>query len=208
MAFYTGYVLLPTNTYLAWKNAVAGNGYDADGFHGDQCWDLCAEFWYNVGFPTGYPLTGPNHSAYECWTVNNTNNISYGGTQYFDLVYDLVNVKQGDVVVFNKNADNSAGHIGFADEDYNINKNGYIAILGQNQGSGGIPIPVANPAGGTTANVKDLYAQVDFLGAFRFKAWHQHHDINTYINKKRFPWVLYANKLRSKNTRTSRGYMV
>ena len=45
MAFYTGYIVLPTNTYLAWKNAVAGNGYDADGYYGDQCWDLCAEFW-------------------------------------------------------------------------------------------------------------------------------------------------------------------
>ena len=76
MAFYTGYVVLPTNTYLAWKTAVAGNGYNADGFYGDQCWDLTAEFWYNVGFPTGYPLTGPNHYASECWTVNKNNNIS------------------------------------------------------------------------------------------------------------------------------------
>ena len=33
MAFYTGYQLIPINTYLAWKNAVSGNGYDADGFY-------------------------------------------------------------------------------------------------------------------------------------------------------------------------------
>lgn len=201
MAFYTGYVVLPTNTYLAWKNAVAGNGYDADGHYGDQCWDLCAEFWYNVGFPTGYPLTGPNHSAYECWTVNRNNNISYGGTQYFDLIDNLANVKQGDVVVFNHNSDNSAGHIGFADEDYNPSKNGYIAILGQNQGSGGVPPAIANPAGGTTANVKDLYVQVDFLGAFRFRAWHTTPTpvTPTVLRKGKFKWVLYADKLRNKS---------
>lgn len=200
MAFVSGYVVLPTNTYLAWKNAVAGNGYDADGYYGDQCWDLCAEFWYNVGFPTGYPLTGPNHFAYECWTVNRDNNISYGGTQYFDLIPNLADVKQGDVVVFNATPNNSAGHIGFADEDYNSSKNGYIAILGQNQGSGGTPPPISNPAGGTTANVKDLYVQSDFLGAFRFKAWHTTPPtpVQSKPFKRKFPWVLYANKLRNK----------
>lgn len=200
MAFVSGYVVLPTNTYLAWKNAVAGNGYDADGYYGDQCWDLCAEFWYNVGFPTGYPLTGPNHSVYECWTVNRDNNISYGGTQYFDLIPNLADVKQGDVVVFNATPTNSAGHIGFADEDYNSSKNGYIAILGQNQGSGGTPPAISNPAGGTTANVKDLYVQSDFLGAFRYKAWHTTPPtpVQSKPFKRKFPWVLYANKLRNK----------
>lgn len=197
MAFYTGYVVLPTNTYLAWKTAVAGNGYDADGSYGDQCWDLTAEFWHNVGFPTGYPLTGPNHSAYECWSVNKDNNISYNGTQYFDLIYNLSDVKQGDVVVFNGTQSNPAGHIGFADEDYNPSKNGYIAILGQNQGSGGTPPAINNPAGGTTANVKDLYVVTDFLGAFRYKAWEQPTPPPT-SRKNKFPWVLYARKLRNK----------
>lgn len=197
MAFYSGYVLIPHNTYLAWKNAVAGNGYDADGYHGDQCWDLCAEFWWNAGFPQGYPLTGPNHSAYECWTVNRNNNISYNGNTYFELITDLNRVKQGDVVVFNGTAGNPAGHIGFADEDYNPNKGGYIAILGQNQGSGGTPPPESHPAGGTTANVKDLYVATDFLGAFRYIPWEQPVP-PILIRRKRFPWVLYARKLREK----------
>lgn len=193
MAFYTGYVLLPTNTYLAWKTAVAGNGYDADGSYGDQCWDLTAEFWHNVGFPTGYPLTGPNHYASECWTVNRNNNISYGGTQYFDLIYNLADVKQGDVVVFA----GSPGHIGFADEDYDPSKNGYIGILGQNQGSGGTPPPISNPAGGTTANVNNLYVATDFLGAFRYREWiHPTPVVQQRLRKRRpFPWVLYARKL-------------
>lgn len=198
MAFYTGYVVLPTNTYLAWKNAVAGNGYDADGSYGDQCWDLCAEFWHNIGFPTGYPLTGPNHSAYECWTVNRNNNVSYNGTQYFDLIANLSDVKQGDVVVYNGTTSNPAGHIGFADEDYNPSKGGYLAILGQNQGTGGIPPAQSNPAGGTTANVKDLYTASDFLGAFRYKEWHTTPPTPP-PQRENFKWALYARKLRNRN---------
>lgn len=33
MAIFTGYVVLPTDSYLSWKNAVSGNGYNADGFY-------------------------------------------------------------------------------------------------------------------------------------------------------------------------------
>lgn len=192
MAFYTGYVVLPTNTYLAWKTAVAGNGYDADGYYGDQCWDLAAEFWYNVGFGAGYPLTGPNHSAYECWSVNRDNNISYNGTQYFDLIYSINDVKQGDVIVWDGTSAFPAGHIGFADEDYN--GSAYIKVLGQNQGSGGTPPPVSNPAGGTTANVKDLSIN-NFLGAFRYREWGGGPTPPVSSDKKHFPWVLRARKL-------------
>ena len=196
MAFYTGYVVLPTNTYLAWKTAVAGNGYDADGYYGDQCWDLAAEFWYNVGFPTGYPLTGPNHYASECWTVNRNNNISYNGTEYFDLITNLSDVKQGDIVVIDGiGAFSPTGHIGFADEDYN--GSGNLNILAQNQGSGGTPPAISNPNGGTTANVKSL-SMTYFLGAFRYKEWEQPTPPTPTTTKTKFPWVLYANKLRQK----------
>lgn len=192
MAFYQGYVVLPTNTYLAWKNAVAGNGYDADGQWGDQCWDLCAEFWYNVGFPQGYPHTGPNHSAYECWTVSKDANCSYNGTTYFDQINSINDVKQGDILVWNQHGEYTAGHIAFADEDYD--GSGTIAVLGQNQGSGGTPPPVSNPAGGTTANVKRLSTNY-FLGAFRYKEWEQPVPPTPTTTKKKFPWVLYARKL-------------
>lgn len=33
MAKYIGYVTIPHGTYNEWKNAVNGNGYDADGFY-------------------------------------------------------------------------------------------------------------------------------------------------------------------------------
>ena len=194
MAFYTGYLTIPHDTYLAWKNSVAGNGYNADGYYGDQCWDLCAEFWYNVGFSTGYPLTGPNGYASECWTVSRNNNVSYNGTTYFTLVTNLNDVKQGDVVVYA----GSPGHIGFADEDYNPAKGGYLALLGQNQGSGGVPPAIANPQGGTTANVKDIPTASTFLGAFRYVGWGGGPTPPPpSTTKNRFPWVLYAKKFRT-----------
>lgn len=191
MAFYTGYVTLPVTSYSAWKNAVIGNGYNADGYYGDQCWDLTAEFWWNVGFPTGYPRTGPNSYASECWTVNRYNNISYNGTQYFDLIENINDIKQGDVVVFA----GSPGHIGFADEDYNGGS--YLKILGQNQGSQGDPPPIPHPDGGTTATVTNLGVS-GILGAFRYREWGGGPTPPTPSRKRgKFPWVLYARKLRA-----------
>lgn len=193
MAFYTGYVLLPTDTYFAFKNAVLGNGYDADGYYGCQCWDLCAEFWNNIGFPRGYPVTqaGGNGSAYMCWTISR--DINKGDK--FDLIYNLSEIKQGDVIVWNGTSSFPDGHIGFADEDYD--GSGQIAVLGQNQGTGGTPPPVSYYAGGTTANVKKL-GTANFLGAFRYRGWN-----NTPTPRKsqnsRFPFVLYARRLREKS---------
>ena len=191
MAFISGYVNLPVNSYSAFRNAVLGNGYDADGYYGDQCWDLTAELWYNVGFPIGYPQTGPNQYASECWNVSRQNNISYNGTQYFDLIYNIDEVKTGDVVVFNGTSELPTGHIGLADEDYNGSNT--IAILGQNQGTGGTPTPIPNPAGGTTTNVDRLYINT-FAGAFRYKEWHTP-PVPPSSTKSKFPWVLYTRKL-------------
>lgn len=192
---YYGYVLIPHNTYLAWKSSVLGNGYDADGSFGCQCWDLCAEFWYNVGFPTGYPKTGPNLYAEECWTVSRDVNASYNGTTYFDLIYNINDVKQGDVVVFYGTSSFPTGHIGFADEDYN--GSGMLAILGQNQGSGGTPPPTFPSAGGSTANVKSLPVS-NFAGAFRYREWIQPSYPKKIEKKRKFPWAIFANKFRNR----------
>ena len=101
------------------------------------------------------------------------------------------------MVVYNATSGNPAGHIGFADEDYNPSKGGYLAILGQNQGTGGTPPPQSNPAGGTTANVKDLYTVTDFLGAFRYREWQPTPPTPT-PERSHFKWAIYARKLREK----------
>ena len=198
MAIINGYVTIPHDTYLAWKTTVNGNGYNADGYYGCQCWDLTAEFWYNVGFPQGYPHTGPNHYAEECWDVSRYANASYNVTTYFDLITSIGDVKQGDVIVWNGTTAYPTGHIGFADEDYD--GSGYIAVLGQNQGTGGTPPPFFPQDGGSTANVKRLSVS-NFAGAFRYRDWQHTPPTPTVQSKpkvKRFPWVLYANKLRNK----------
>ena len=182
-----GYVTIGHDTYLQWRTNTLGQAYDVDGAYGCQCWDYTAEFWWNVGFPAGYPLTGPNSSAYECWSVNRYNNISYGGETYFDLVNSINDVQTGDVLVWNYSTSWVNGHIAFADEDYD--GSGYIWVLGQNQGG-----PIL-PSGGTAVDRHRLPV-TNFLGAFRYRAWHVPPPTPTETTK-RFPWVLYSHKLRN-----------
>lgn len=195
MAKYWGYVLVPHNTYLAWKNATLNNGYDVDSTYGCQCWDFAATFWYNVGFPQGYPHI-TSSSAYTMWDLREQNS-AYNGTVYFDLIYNLNDVKQGDVIVYNYFSGNPYGHVGFADEDYATwhanNPSSYeFPILSEN--NQGIP----DPAGGAYVNVHGYDTRL-FLGAFRYKEWERPTPIIKAKSKtKRFPWVLYANKLRNK----------
>ena len=144
-----------------------------------QCWDFCSEFWYNIGFGTGYPHTGPNHSAYECWTESKTANAG----NKFTLIYDKTQIKQGDVIVYNYFTGNPYGHIGFADEDYNGTDN--MQLLSQNNDA-------------TKVTVHN-YSLSHFLGAFRYNAWHEPTPTpGGRAGRSNFKWVLYARKLRSK----------
>lgn len=183
MAIFTGYVTIPTTTYDVWKAVVNGNGYDVDSSYGCQCWDLASEFWYNVGFGTGYPTLAGTHSAYGAWDDRMTN----AGTS-FDLIYDKTQIKRGDIIVFNYFTGNPYGHIGFADQDYNGTDT--INILSQN--NGGTP----DPSGGSETNV-NTYSLTHFRGAFRYKAWEE--PTPTPGRRGTFPWVLYAKKLRNKS---------
>lgn len=183
-----GYSDIPHGTYAIWKTNTLGHEYDLDGSYGCQCWDYASLFWRNVGFPAGYPLTGSNHYAYECWTQNKELN---AGTT-FDLITSKENILTGDIIVMNGTTSNPAGHITFADEDYNGTNS--IRCIGQNQG--GTPLP----SGGTavTSNVLGLG---DFLGAFRYKVWHTTPPTpsgTSGFKKTKFPWAIYARKLRSK----------
>lgn len=183
-----GYSNIPHSTYAIWKTNTLGHEYDLDGYHGCQCWDYASLFWRNVGFATGYPLTGTNHYASECWTQNR---IANAGTT-FDLVYHKEDIKQGDIIVLDGNISNPPGHIAFADEDYN-NSNSIYAI-GQNQG--GTPLPI-----GGTAVTRNQIGLSLFLGAFRYKEWETTPPTPptpVRTSKSHFPWVLYARKLRNK----------
>ena len=189
MAIHHGYITVPHSTYIEWRTNTLGEGYDADGVYPCECWDYCAIFWYSVGYPQGYPITqtGGNGQAWMCWTYSRDINKQYNGTTYFDLIYNLSEVQAGDVVVLNGTTSNPAGHIAFADENYD--GSGYLWCIGQNQG--GTPLP-----GGGTLVTRNRLGMGDFLGAFRYRAWHTTPPTPT-VYKKRFPWVIYMGKLRN-----------
>lgn len=198
MAYYIGYVTIPHGSYDEWKNATNGNGYNYDNTYGCQCYDLAVEFWWNVGFPTGYPII-TSSSAYTMWNNRLANSV-YNGTTYFDLINDVTQIKRGDVIVFNQFSSNPFGHVGFADVDYaawtpDPNQPYEFPILSEN--NGGTP----DPQGGAYTNVHGYDIRL-FLGAFRYKAWHTTPPTPStgggHIGRSKFPWVLYANKLRSK----------
>lgn len=185
-----GYSNIAHSTYSEWKINTIGRAFDLDGSYGCQCWDYASLFWRNIGFPAGYPLTGTNHYASECWSQNRVNNASYNSVTYFDLISNLADVKQGDVIVLDGNTSNPPGHIAFADEDYD--GSGYLWCIGQNQG--GTP----DPSGGTAVTRNHLGTSL-FLGAFRYKAWHTTPPTPHSYTRSKFKWVLYANKLRNRN---------
>ena len=197
MAKYTGYVTLPIDSYANFKAAVNGNGYDVDGTYGCQCWDLVAEFWWNVGFPQGYPLIS-NSSAYTMWSVptNRLANATYNGTTYFDLVSNLTDVQTGDIMVFDQFSGNPYGHVGFANVDYtnwtpDPSEPYEFPILSEN--NGGTP----DPSGGSYTNIHGYDIRL-FIGAFRYKTWHT--NPTPTLQKSHFKWVLYARKLRDKRS--------
>lgn len=194
MAKYTGYITVPHSSYAVWKAQTNGNGYDVDGTYGCQCWDFVSLFWYNIGFPTEYPHI-TNSSAYTMWQLRDQNK-GYNGSTYFDLIYNVNDIKQGDIIVFNYFSGNQYGHTGFADVDYrnwipDPEQPNEFPVLSEN--NGGTP----DPDGGAYTNVHGYDISL-FLGAFRYKGWETPTPITTSVTRNKFPWVIYARKLRER----------
>ena len=181
MATHHGAVNINITDYGVWKAATLNEAYDMDNTYGCQCWDYCAEFWYNTHhYVYPYLQTGPLGYAYECWTVSRAINAA----DQFDLITRLQDVKQGDVVVFGQLSGwvGVTGHIAFADEDYN--GSGYMNILGQNQN------------GHQYVNIFRIKTD-SFLGAFRYKGWITPPPPTPTPTKKKFPWYILAQRRRN-----------
>ena len=194
MSYNTGYVTIPHSTYNEWRDATNGNGYNYDNTWGCQCYDLAVEFWWNIGFPVGYPII-TNSSAYTMWN-NREANASYNGTVYFDLIYNKEDIKRGDIIVFAGTSSNPYGHVGFADVDYSAwtpdpSQPNEFPILSEN--NGGTP----DPQGGAYTNVHG-YDITLFLGVFRYKEWETTPPTPPTTAQGKFPFVLYAKRLREK----------
>lgn len=139
------------NTPQGFLEATLGKSYDMDGVYGKQCWDYMDFFWLKQVGRTLVTKPGGNGTARDCWTVSRKVN---AGSE-FSLVTSKSQLKVGDVVVFNGG---KFGHIGMV---YAVKTAGVtVVIQGQNQGT------IKSKVTRVTLNLGD------FLGAFRFKAWH------------------------------------
>ena len=147
--------------------------------------------WGNIGryghsgVPYNYPYlsTGGTGYAYGIWYARTENAASN-----FDLIFNLADVKRGDLVILDQGrfVGDVSGHDAFADEDYD--GSGYMWLVGQNQES-----PSAQYGHVVT---RDRMSVAKFMGAFRFHQWAQPTPPTpTQRKKHKFPWYLYTNRL-------------
>ena len=187
MAQYSGLVSVDISSFQAFSNAVIGNGYDVDGVYGDQCVDMAKLLAGNAGRPSPYWKSGSLGYAKDGWI--DASSREYNKGDLFTLVYNKENVKAGDLVVLDNTSSNPYGHIAFATTDWNSSTTSAM-LLGQNQVNPSAT--TGHPNTITNVNVSN------FLGAFRFIGWQPTTPPPTSRKKKRFPFVLYANRLRQK----------
>lgn len=130
-----------------YKNSVINHCVDMDGAYGSQCVDLMVDFNYNY---TGRWLsTCGTGAAYGLWDCREKN---AGGD--YQLITDVTQLQPGDWII---TRGGQYGHVGMALGYYN---NGYIALLGENQGG------AKCNGGGAVANIINMNLKT-FLGAFR-----------------------------------------
>lgn len=150
-----------------------------------ECWDYINLLWSHLGSRYWtYPPDDPeatNHGVKWGWL--NTDARAANTIYHLTPIYNLNNIKRGDVVVWSYG---TYGHAGFANEDYN--GSGYLETYSQNYSGQLVTLDNINTA--------------TFLGAWRYDEWNQPTPPVPTARKK-FPWVLYARKIRdSKNIRS------
>lgn len=145
------YIYAPTETPTAFKDYTIGGCWDTDLYYSAQCWDLADLFFQNyAGRNFSTCGTGAAKGAWNCKEENAGDD--------FVLIYNKEELQAGDWVVFSSG---TYGHVGMAMGGYN---NGYISLLGQNQGG------AACEGGGAAANIINISLN-SFVGAFRPKSY-------------------------------------
>ena len=179
MAQYYGNVSVPHGSYNEWRSATLGNGYDVDYSFGNQCWDYCDLLYAQYGL---YLVTkAGGGTAKDCWIVSKNVN----SQPPFEAIEGKTNIKRGDILVFNAIPSNYAGHICFADEDYNGTNR--IAVVQQNGYQPTQPVHTATC---------DLSS---FLGIFRNTYWQgdtPEPEPEKGYNKHRYNFVLFNRRKR------------
>lgn len=147
------YIYAPTDSFTAFKDYTLGNCFDVDGYYGGQCWDLAALFWENYTNDGRVLSTCGTGAAKGTWNCKEQN-----AGEEFDLIYNKENIQAGDWIIFGSG---QYGHVGMAMGSYN---NGYVTLLGQNQGGANCE------NGGSATNIVNISLN-SFVGAFRPKSY-------------------------------------
>ncbi len=148
------YPTLNISSPQAFTNATLDQCIDVDGYFGSQCWDLVAAMHYQY---TGKVLTTCGTGAAKgviadgCWQQNYT-------PDKYRMIWDPNQIVAGAHVYFGSGA---YGHEGIALGTVN---NGYIALLGQNQGGRYCQ------GGGAATNIINISIK-DFIGAAMPLIW-------------------------------------
>ena len=135
----------------AYKNAVLGKCVDLDGMYGSQCVDGFADF--NYQYTGRWLSTCGTGSARGLW-----NCAEYNAGDEYTLITNPLELQAGDWIIFDGG---QYGHVGMALGYYN---NGYIALLGENQGG------KECEGGGSAFNIINISLKT-FKGAFRPKIY-------------------------------------
>lgn len=147
------FIPVDVSTPLTFKNNTLGNEYNTDNFAGAQCWDLFDVFMQNYADRRAQTCgTGAAKGmiADGCWQKN-------AGDDY-EMIWRVDEIKVGDWLIF---TNGKYGHVGMA---VGTPINGYVALLGQNQG--GKPVT----GGGSVTNIVNISLK-NFGGAFRPKSY-------------------------------------
>lgn len=148
-----------------------------------ECFDYINLIWTHLGsrYYT-YPPSDPSATNHGVkWGVLNAEALAANKIDGLLYISDKTLIKRGDIVV---TTGGTYGHAGFINEDYDGDKT--YAIYSQNYA-------------GRRSVALDFYGLSEFGGAFRYLAWSP--PTPTVTRKptpKRFPWAIYARKLRSK----------
>lgn len=149
------YIYAPVNDASAFKNYVFGKCLNSDDAYGSQCWDLADVFWQNAaGRRANTCGTGSAKGmiADGCWQKN-------AGDE-FEMIWNPKDLNYGDWIITNNG---QYGHVAMVVGSYN---DGYITVLGQNQGGHSCD------GGGASSNIINLNLK-NFAGAFRYKPYEE-----------------------------------
>lgn len=141
----------PFDTPQAFRDATIGKCIDLDSHWGAQCVDLANAYWKE--YANRWISTCDTGMARGIWNCKEQN-----AGDDFKLIYNIDDLQAGDWIIFDGG---QYGHVGMALGDPH---DGYIALLGENQGG------TSCADGGSATNIINISLKT-FKGAFRPKIY-------------------------------------